>query len=119
MKPTTWVLAVALGLALALARPGHAGRSDANDCMRESTDGAGGRIFTNICRSLVPVGSCHNDGQLDGGWSCDYTMYSPGETFRGARRANSGSWPAAARTACACRPSKACAAARAPTRRGS
>src|SRR3954447_4282558 len=72
------VLVLAL---VGLAVPGQAANDGGAVCTPRGAALAEGATYTNVCRSLIHVGKC-TSAQGDGdAWSCDYAMYSPGESF--------------------------------------
>jgi hypothetical protein len=65
----------------ALSSPGHAANVGAAECVAKAADLASGSVYTNVCRSLIHVGKCTSTRADKDAWSCDYVMYSPGDSF--------------------------------------
>src|SRR3954471_6616657 len=75
-------LAAVLVLALVgLAVPGRAANVGAAECVAKAAAVTTGSTYTNVCRSLIHVGKCTSAQGHGDAWSCDYAMYSPGESF--------------------------------------
>jgi hypothetical protein len=77
--PTLLVAATALLAGFSL--PSRAANIGAPECLARTTSLADGMKYTNVCGSLIHVGKCTSAGSGRDAWSCDYVMYSPGDSF--------------------------------------